>query len=278
MTSPPWAELLRDRIRALRAERDWSQRQLAERSGLSLRFLGQLEAGRANVSLARLMDLALALDVSVVTLMAGLGPVRDPADAVADHVRQLDVEAQQDALALLRPPAVNKVVLVGLRGAGKSTVGRAVAEQLDLSFVLVDERVQQQAGLQLADLFEMHGPAGYLRLCREVLGEVLGGSDPAVVEVGGSVVTDEAAWGLLQRHARVVWLHATPQAHLQRVAAQGDARPMAGYDDALPRLKQILTRREPYYRRADFRVDTVELGLTGAIGEVVAIAGALLAT
>lgn len=258
------------RIRAARASRGWSQRELGSRSGISLRFLGQLEGGRANVSVARLVEIAEALELSLVSLLAGLGPIGDDADRLAASLEGLDATRRLALLASVAPPRPDKLALVGLRGAGKSTVGALAAERLGCSLVVLDDAVRQRSGLSLADLFELHGPGGYHRLCRELLGEVVHLPGPVILEIGGSVVADAEAWALLERHTTVVWLQATATAHLERVAAQGDTRPMEGHPDAVERLRAILAEREPLYRRADQAVDTVALGLEGSVAAVVA--------
>ena len=163
-----------------------------------------------------------------------------------------------------------KLALIGLRGAGKSTIGAAAAASLECPFVVVDERVRERAGMPLADVFEVHGAEGYHRLCHEVLTELVERPGPTVLEVGGSVVADEACWGLLAAHTRVVWLRASAEEHLRRVAAQGDTRPMRGFGDALPRLRQILEARQPLYARAPVVIDTEALGVSGAAEAVVA--------
>lgn len=249
---------------------------MAQAAGMSLRFVGQVESGQANVSLARLAELAAALDASLVGWLAGLGPVHDVLDQIAMRLRDRPPEELDAVLASVQSPhAVEKIALVGLRGAGKSTVGARVAQRLGCPFVEVDALVRQRAGLSLADLFEIHGAQGYHRVSREVLRECLVAPGPAVLEIGGSVVADTGAWALLSQQAHVVWLRATAEAHLERVAAQGDTRPMEGYDDALVRLREILAEREPLYQRAHKSFDTVELGLDGVVTAVAAAGGAV---
>ena len=271
-SSQSWSDNLGARVRATRLERGWSQKELADRSGMSLRFLGQVESGTANVSVARLIELAAALGVSLTALFAGLGPVRDPIDELARHLRTLDLSQQREVVTAFLAPRVRKVALVGLRGAGKSTVGARAADLLHCPFVIVDHEVKRRAGLDLADLFEMRGSEGYLQLCREVLGEMLRSPEPMILEIGGSVVTDPGSWQQLSERARVVWLKAPAEAHLERVAAQGDMRPMEGFEDALVRLRQIMNERAPSYQRAHHAIDTVQLGLDGSVEALVSLA------
>lgn len=269
--SPSLLSTLGARIRGARTSRGWSQRELCARSGVSLRFLGQLEGGQANVSVARLAELAEALGLSLVALLAGLGPHSDPADRLAAHVVGLGEPGGRALLAKVLPPVPDKIALVGLRGAGKSTVGARAAQQLGCPLVVLDDVVREHASLSLADLFELHGVGGYHRLCRERLGEVVVAAGPAILEIGGSVVADRSCWALLRRHTTVVWLKATASAYLERVAAQGDTRPVQGHPDAVRRLQAILAEREPLYRRADQVIDTVALGLDASVRAVVEI-------
>lgn len=260
---------LGERIRALRRMRGWSQKALAARSGVSMRFLGQMESGAANVSLARLGEVATALEVSVVALLAGSGPVHDAVDRIAAHAWELTEDGRAELLHQVVGSGPRHVSLVGLRGAGKSTIGGRAAKALGVRFVVVDDAVRVRSGLSLSDLFEMHGSTGYHRFCREVLETELASMEPVVLEIGGSVVADVACWQLLSAQSRVVWLRASAEAHLERVAEQGDMRPMEGFADAAVRLREILKAREPLYERAHIAIDTEEVGLDGAVGRVV---------
>ncbi len=237
-TDPLLVEIGR-RLRARRRALGWSQARLARRAGLSPRFLGSLEAGRANVSVQRLADLCRALDLSFATLFRGLGP-----------------------------GAGDKVALVGLRGAGKSTIGAALARRLGWAFVEVDERVEALAGMDLGGIFEMSGEAHYRELESRVLGGLLARRGGLVLATGGGVVTHPESWSLLRERARTVWLRASPAAHLARVRAQGDLRPMAGRPNARLEIEAILDARAPLYAQAEIAVDTEALGVDGAVERI----------
>jgi XRE family transcriptional regulator, aerobic/anaerobic benzoate catabolism transcriptional regulator len=214
---------------------------LARSSGLSERFLIQLEAGRGNISVARLIDVARALDSSA-----------------ADLLRAAEQAAQRRV-----------VVLLGMRGAGKSSLGPALAARLGVPFVELDQLVEQAAGMALGSVFELQGEAFYRRLERDTLRRYLAEASGAVIAAGGSIVTDPDTFELLRRSAISVWLKARPEDHMQRVIEQGDVRPMQNRTDAMAELKALLRARTPLYARADHIVDTSELGFDGSVAALV---------
>jgi XRE family aerobic/anaerobic benzoate catabolism transcriptional regulator len=157
------------------------------------------------------------------------------------------------------------VVLLGLRGAGKSSIGPELAARLEVPFVELDQLVEQAAGMALGAVFELQGEAFYRRLERETLRRFLADTDGAVVAAGGSIVTDSETFDLLRRSAVTVWLKARPEDHMQRVVEQGDVRPMKNRPDAMAELKALLRARAPLYAQADHVVDTSLLGIDGSV-------------
>jgi XRE family aerobic/anaerobic benzoate catabolism transcriptional regulator len=263
-------DVLGIRIRELRKARGWSQRELGARAGLSVRFLVQLEGGTGNASVLRLADVARALGLSMVSLFSGLGPVEDPEHQIMVGWRDMSAGGREQVMALLGVSSGQKVSLVGLRGAGKSTVGQAVCAKLGWCFVELDDRIREIAGMGLKDLFEYHGMERYRELRLQVLEQVLSEQGDVMIEVGGSVVLDETAYGLLKERTETIWLRATPYDHLQRVKEQGDTRPMAGRINPLGELRAILQTREPLYAQADHCVETSQLSLQGVVDVVLA--------
>jgi XRE family aerobic/anaerobic benzoate catabolism transcriptional regulator len=219
-------QALAARVRARRKELGWTRARLAERSGLSVRFLAKIEAGDGNVSLLRLACLAEALGLAPEALLRG----------------------EEDGTGI--------VALVGMRGAGKSTVGPVLAASLGLPFVEMDARIRDAAGVPLDQLFELHGERFYRRVEREALDAILEAGRPAVVAAAGGIVNEPATWDLLLRRTTVVWLRARPEDHWDRVVAQGDRRPMAHGPDALAELRSMLAAREPLYAQAHVAIDT----------------------
>jgi XRE family transcriptional regulator, aerobic/anaerobic benzoate catabolism transcriptional regulator len=223
-------------LKALRVRRGLSQLQLAHLAGLSQRYLSQIEAGRGNVSILRLMELSDALGVPL-----------------------------HDVVSFDRYQPIVTVALLGLRGAGKSTVGRGVAERLGWTFTELDALIEEEAGLGLDEIFALHGESYYRRLEREVLTRFVSSKPISVLATGGSLVTDRITYDLLKRSAITVWLRARPEQHLERVARQGDRRPMAGHADPLEELRALLRERVPLYGEADITVDTGELSPTEVV-------------
>lgn len=255
MTMPPPVPLLEHlaaRVRARRKELSLTLRELGEASGVSERFLVLLEGGRANVSVTKLDDVARALGTGAAELLSDrpLAPAPARAGARGQHL----------------------VALLGLRGAGKTTVGRAAAAQLGVPFVELDERVSERAGMSLAQIFELHGIDYYRRLEREELDRIVASGEAAIVATGGGLVTEHATFEALRRAAVTVWLKARPQDLWGRVVAQGDARPMANRSDAMNELRALLRARRALYERAAVSVDTSTLGLPGVIDRVVKLA------
>ena len=169
------------------------------------------------------------------------------------------------------------MALLGLRGAGKSTVGAAAARRLGLPFIELDERVAERAGVSLGQIFELHGLAYYRRLSREELERILAAGEPAIVATGGGLVADHPTFDLLRRAAVTLWLKAKPQDHWSRVVAQGDARPMADRSGAMNELRALLRARRALYERAEHVVDTSALGLERSVDRVVRLARAATA-
>ena len=235
------AELAR-RLRQARSAAGISVSEVARISGVSRRHITEAEAGRANLTISILHALADALSVRVGELV------------------DFDVSALR----------AGRIALLGLRGAGKSSVGRALALALEVPFVELDQRIEELAGLSLGEVFDLHGVAGFRRLEREALEAVLSKGGSLVLATGGSLVRAPDTFTRLRQTCRTVWLRAQPEEHYQRVAAQGDVRPMRGRPAAMAELKSLLSEREADYARCEITIDTSNR----SIAEIVAMLGA----
>jgi XRE family transcriptional regulator, aerobic/anaerobic benzoate catabolism transcriptional regulator len=219
-------------VRARRASHGLTIRALAALAGVSERFLVQLESGEGNISVARLYDLAEALETNPAELL-GSSP---PCAAGPKHAKV--------------------VALLGVRGAGKSTVGQLVAKRLKVPLIELDARVAKEAGMSVPTLFEIHGEAYFRRIERKVIKDLLDSGEHAVIATGGSVVTDEETYALLRKRTATVWLKADAEHHWRRVVGQGDLRPMRGRKHAKSELRALMKKRSPLYGQAEHVVDT----------------------
>jgi XRE family aerobic/anaerobic benzoate catabolism transcriptional regulator len=208
-------------------------RELAATADLSVRFLSEVEAGRGNISVTRLAALAQALGVEITTLLA-------PDDT----------------------PGSRSVALLGLRGAGKTSVGKQLARRLKFPFVELDTHIAKRAGMALGEVFSLYGEDYYRQIERATLADILSEPGPKVIATGGGLVTAGETFALLQRHATTVWLKARSADYWNRVVKQGDRRPMTDHPQAREALRELVARRDPLYRQADVTVDTA--GLTVA--------------
>lgn len=251
------------RVRDLRERRGMTRKLLAREADVSERHLGQLESGNGNISVILLRRIAIALNVSLGEVLA---PEQDdtvekrlirrflermPAHRLESVIFRLMRDFGQEDAARRK-----RIALVGLRGAGKSTLGTMLARHLGVPFIEMNREIERETGLPIGEMFSLYGQAGYRRIERRVLERVMTQHERAVLSVGGGIVAEEEAFNLLLNGCFTVWLRAQPEDHMSRVLAQGDLRPMAGNEEAMEDLKRILAAREPLYGKADAIVDT----------------------
>jgi len=249
---------------------------LARDSGVSERYLAQLESGQGNVSILLLRDIAQALHLQLEALLTeGDEP---PIDLVhtTEFLRRLPEDELQQARRLLverfggieQAGRFHHIALIGLRGAGKSTLGAELAAKLDVPFLELDRCIEKEAGVSLGVIFELYGQSGFRRLERRCLDDILERIPKFVLATGGSLVSESATFERLLATCYTVWLKATPEDHMQRVVEQGDMRPMADNREAMDDLRRILKTREPLYRKADLAVNTSDLTVEVGVARV----------
>jgi len=251
------------RVREARAGRGMTRKLLASQSQVSERYLAQLEAGHANPSVVVLSKLADALGMDVADLLER----RTPEAIEIGLIAQLLKRAPAGTLGAIRARLTQelgrdgdarreRIALVGLRGAGKTTLGTRLARERGVPFIELDGEVERTAGISLSEIFLLHGQAGFRRYERRCLEAVIEAHPRCVIATGGSLVTEAATLDLLLSNCLTVWLKAAPEEHMARVVAQGDTRPMSDNREAMDDLKRILDARGALYAQADFVVDT----------------------
>jgi XRE family aerobic/anaerobic benzoate catabolism transcriptional regulator len=270
-----------ERVRIGRARRGMSRKSLSQASGVSERYLAELERGAGNASLLVLRQIAEALGLEMASLvgdrpelplelrlaMHQLERLTPGQLAEARHLIQQRFEANGDT-------GDGRIALVGLRGAGKTTLGRRAADELNMPFVELDREVERASGMELSEIFALHGQSMYRRLERQCLETVVARFQRVMIATGGSLVTEPATYDLLLSTCFVVWLSATPDEHMSRVLAQGDLRPMADAPQAMEDLKAILDSRTPLYAKANAELMTSGRSETQALSMLVAIISA----
>jgi XRE family aerobic/anaerobic benzoate catabolism transcriptional regulator len=250
------------RIRSARARVGLTRKQLAAASDASERYLATLETGAGNPSIDMLEAIADALNVAPAELLP-MGGERDPLIArIAMQLRRMPTDRVKEVLAYICKPSespgdkASRISLIGLRGAGKSTLGAALADYLGYPFFEISKEVERVYGGSIAVMMELNGPATLRKFEAQVLDEIISKNEAAVIAAPGAIVASPALFEQLLRSSKSIWLQALPEDHMQRVMAQGDLRPMAGNRTAMNDLKAILAAREAEYARADLRLDT----------------------
>jgi XRE family aerobic/anaerobic benzoate catabolism transcriptional regulator len=271
---------LAERVRTVRTGRGMSRKVLADHAQVSERYLAQLEAGKGNISIRLLWRIAHALGVPVAALVEER---ERPLDAVLleNLLERLSPEQWADARSVLlarfggSPGAKrrDRIALIGLRGGGKSTIGAPLAKRLRAPFVELDREIEATSGMQLAQMFEMFGQETFRRAERQALEAILQTHDKFVLATGGGLVTEPGTFELLLSSCLTVWVRADPDAHMSRVIAQGDLRPMADSARAMDDLLAILKSREPLYATADVILDTSGKTVDESVAELAQLVG-----
>lgn len=267
------------RLRTIRARRGVTRRDLSRLSRVSERYIAQLEAGSGNVSILLLRRIARALGVGSEELTAEDAERSVERLLIDQLLAQMPEARLAEAREMLQQrfgrqesrTRARRLALIGLRGAGKSTLGRLLAERLSVRFVELDREVEREGRMELSDIFAIHGQEGFRRLERATLERLVREDTAAVIAAGGGIVAEPATFGLLLDTCVTVWLRASPEEHMKRVIEQGDTRPMRDNKRAMEDLRAILASRESLYARADFTVDTSGRSVAQVLDELASL-------
>ncbi len=240
-----------------------TRKQLSHESGVSERLLAQLEMGEGNITIVLLRRIANALNISLADLFMDAREPHPEKRFIQNLLERLPVQRLQEVAQKLTREfgedgklRWSRLALIGLRGAGKSTLGAKIAKEFKAPFVELDAEIEKDAGIPLAEIFSLYGQSGYRRIERRTLERVLQSNDRVVISVGGGVVSEKENYDYLLKNCFTIWIKAQPDEHMARVIAQGDFRAMADNNEAMEDLRRILEAREPFYEKADGVVDT----------------------
>jgi XRE family transcriptional regulator, aerobic/anaerobic benzoate catabolism transcriptional regulator len=272
MTDPEsgFLQQLGQRVRTMRSLRGMSRKVLAKVSGISERYIAQLESGKGNVSIVLLRRVSNAMGAHLEDLI----PTSDPApdwQVIRDLLRKAtpgQIAQAKDVLAghdmTHHRSAFSGVALIGLRGAGKSTLGKILAKKIGWNFVELNKEIERQNGLSVAEIIALYGQEGFRRMEQAALNQLLARKELMVLATGGGIVSEPLTFELILSSFYTIWLKAEPEEHMARVRSQGDLRPMADDRSAMAELRNILISREPLYARASAVVDTAGLSVDAA--------------
>jgi XRE family aerobic/anaerobic benzoate catabolism transcriptional regulator len=271
-------EQLGQRVRTMRALHGMSRKVLAKVSGISERYIAQLESGKGNVSIVLLRRVSNAMGAHLEDLIPATEPAPDwPVirdllrKATPNQIAQAKdiLSGQASGASALRRTPFAGIALIGLRGAGKSTLGKMLAKKIGWSFVELNKEIEAQNGLSVAEIIALYGQEGFRRMEQAALGQLLARKELMVLATGGGIVSEPLTFDLILSSFYTIWLKAEPEEHMARVRRQGDLRPMADDRSAMAELRTILLSREPLYSRASAVVDTAGLTVDAAAARLI---------
>jgi len=252
-----------NKVREARSRRGMTRKMLAHEADVSERHLAQIELGEGNVSIVLLRRITTALNIPIGEVFTAERPNAEAEDALRRILERIPRAQLETVVSRLRREfgendlaRRGRIALIGLRGAGKSTLGSKLAEDLGIPFVELDREIEKDAGMDLAEIFSLYGQTGYRRIEKKTLDRVLQEHLQVVISIGGGVVSEKETYDQLLASCFTVWIKAHPEEHMSRVVAQGDFRAMADNAEAMEDLRRILEAREPLYRRADVQLET----------------------
>jgi XRE family transcriptional regulator, aerobic/anaerobic benzoate catabolism transcriptional regulator len=274
-TDAQFLGLLGARVRELRSLRGMTRKMVAREADVSERHLAQLELGDGNISILLLRRIAAALNASLADLFSSGAPVPDEKRMIGELLQRLPAKQLQETVRRLTRELAHeeksrraRIALIGLRGAGKSTLGAKLAHELDVPFIELDREIEKDAGIALAEIFSLYGQAGYRRIEKRTLDRVLKEYARAIISIGGGVVSERETYDRVLANCLTVWVKASPEDHMSRVIAQGDFRVVADNNEAMDDLRRILEAREALYRRADIHLETSGESVDGSLSKL----------
>lgn len=262
------------RVRTARELKGVPRRVVSELSGVSPRYLAQLEAGEGNISIGLLQRVALALGHKIEWLVGEEDPWTSELVKITDLYQAATADMREKALEALNPQSperlrAQRVCLIGLRGAGKSTLGAMAGQMLHVPFVELNIEIEEHAGMPVAEVVALYGQEGYRQLESQALTRIIATHDTLILGAAGGIVSEPNTFKILLANFHTIWIKASPEEHMERVRSQGDTRPMAGNPEALDQLRRILKNREELYQRAQAQVDTTGKPLQYSVDELV---------
>jgi len=268
-------EQLGQRVRNMRALRGMSRKVLAKVSGISERYIAQLESGKGNVSIVLLRRVSNAMGAHLEDLIPAAEPTPDW-PVIRDLMRKAtpsQIAQAKDVLAghstAAHRASFAGIALIGLRGAGKSTLGKLLAKRIGWDFVELNKEIERENGLSVAEIINLYGQEGFRRLEQAAVQQLLARKELMVLATGGGIVSEPLTFDLILSSFYTIWLKAEPEEHMARVRRQGDLRPMADDRSAMAELRNILKSREPLYARAAAVVDTAGLSVDAAAAKLI---------
>lgn len=265
-----------ERVRRARERMGIPRRVLSENSGVSPRYLAQLEAGAGNISIGLLQRVAKALDHRIEWLVGEDDPWTSEAFQVAQMYRGATADVQGAVRNLLNPNTdqsrrARRICLIGLRGAGKSTLGRRASTALDVPFLELNREIEDHSGMPVDEVMALYGHEGYRELESQAVRRVIEAHDMLILAVAGGVVADPETYAMLLTNFHTIWIRTSPEEHMRRVREQGDERPMAGNSEAMEQLRAILKSREPLYEKAQAVIDTSQRNVATSLKDLLAV-------
>lgn len=268
-------QLIGDRVHAIRSKRGMARKLLSKESNISERYLAQIENGTANMSISKLWKIADAMGVSIIDLLPDGSGSKLELTPLYDFLSDLSLAKQKDAYTQLLKHFSNNtnankgIALIGLRGAGKSTIGEALAKEMGLDFIKLGDVIEKLSSMDIIEIFSLGGQKTYRRYEKHALEYVIENHSDIVLEVGGSIVSEKETLNLLLSTFYTVWLKAKPEDHMNRVINQGDFRPIIGNtEESMQDLKNILEERERYYQAADLTFDTSDRNISECVKQI----------